>query len=275
MAHVLIPTDLSDNALNAACYAVNLYGDEGNTFTLLHCYGMPHAKGANLVNISDLLARDAVDGLAAFDQRLRDELPDHAPKIGLATEQGNLTEVIRRYEALVVPPDLIIMGTQGSAGLKRILVGSNTASVILRVRTSVLTIPEEATYRAPGRIMMIDDGRFMDKADLKQLLDIARWSKAEVMIVHIALAGRSLDEPLGTSAHDELFGAIPRTHHSIDENNLVVALNELADQNDVDLMAVPHRHRSQFERYFHRSMSKRLAMYTHIPMLVLQMGSDR
>ena len=50
--HILIPTDLSPNALNAALYALELYGAEGNTFTLLHCYAMPSHGESILWNLS-------------------------------------------------------------------------------------------------------------------------------------------------------------------------------------------------------------------------------
>ena len=36
MALILIPTDFSPTALNAALYALELYGAEDNTFTILN-----------------------------------------------------------------------------------------------------------------------------------------------------------------------------------------------------------------------------------------------
>jgi len=274
MAHVLIPTDLSENARKAAIYAVELYGVEGNTFTLLNCYAMPHGARSTMVDFSERLGEDALEDLTEFERELREALPGRSPIMGLATEHGNLTEVLKRYEQLPTRPDLIVMGTQGATGLKRILVGSNAASVILRVRTPVLAVPEQAVYKVPERIILLDDGRTLDKPNLQQLLNILEHSGAELMVVHIARSGKPIPPLEDSSAIKELFGSLPRTHHSIKENNLIVDLNELADKHYADIIAVPHRHRSQFERYFHRSMSGRLAMNTRIPMLVLQLGDN-
>lgn len=274
MAHVLIPTDLSENARSAAKFAVELYGDKGNTFTLLNCYAIPHGTRTTMVDFSDRLAQDALEDLTEFERALREELPGHSPVMGLATEHGNLTEVLKRYEQLPTRPDLIVMGTQGATGLKRILIGSNAVSVILRVRTPVLAVPEQAVFKVPERIMLLDDGRTLDEPDVKQLLHILEKTGAELMIVHIERTGKPLPTLEDSAAMKALLGSIPRTHHSIKENNLIVELSELADKHAVGIVTVPHRHRSQFERYFHRSMSSRLAMNTRIPMLVLQLGDN-
>lgn len=274
MAHVLIPTDFSPNALKAAMFAVELYGDKGNTFTLLNCYAIPHGTRTTMVDFSDRLAHDALDDLAEFEKELRSALPGHEPVLGLATERGDLTKVLKRYEELPSAPDIIVVGTKGATGLIATLVGSNAALVILRVRTPVLAVPEKATFKVPKRIMLVDDGRTLDEPNMRQLVQITERSGAELMIVHIERAGKPVPPLVDNAAFKELLGNIPRTHHSLKENNLIVDLNELADKSHVDLIAVPHRHRSQFERYFHRSMSSRLAMYTHIPMLVLQLGDN-
>jgi nucleotide-binding universal stress UspA family protein len=83
----------------------------------------------------------------------------------------------------------------------------------------------------------------------------------------------SVDEGAG-SIYDSLLGAIPHSFHYISEENVTKALHDMADQNDADLVVVVHRHRGLFEQLFHRSTASKLAMHTHIPMLVLQQPAD-
>jgi len=66
MAHVLIPTDYSTNALNAALYAVQLYGNEGNVFTILNTYMLPRGAASTMWSIDDLLAKESAEGLHIF-----------------------------------------------------------------------------------------------------------------------------------------------------------------------------------------------------------------
>ena len=275
MAHVLIPTDLSDNALNAAVYAVNLFGAEGNRFTVLHTYfAPPPGEGSIGDQLQAELYKVSEAGMAQFMTRLTDAVPDQEPEFRSITEFGNLAAVLSLAEESPDAPDLVVMGTQGASGLDRILLGSNTASAIQRLRTPVLAIPEQARYQPPKRIVLADDGGHVDKVTLKLLLDIARWSHAEVKIVHVVPEGTSPEEELNGSGYDVLLGAIPHSFHSVSGDNVIVALHDLADQSDADLVVVVHRHRGAFEQLFHRSVATRSAMHTHIPMLVLQQATS-
>lgn len=275
MAHVLIPTDLSDNALNAAVYAVNLFGTEGNTFSVLHTFvaSMP-GEGSIGDQLQAELAKISQEGLAQFIVKLNEALPDHVAEFRSIIEYGSLAAVLSLAEQSPGAPDVVVMGTQGTTGADRILLGSNTAAAIQRLRTPVLAIPEKARYHPPKRIVLADDGGHVDKATLKLLLDVARWSHAEVKIVHVVPEGNNAEEDLSGSGYDVLLGAIPHSFHSVSGDNVMVALNDLADQSDADLVVVIHRHRGAFEQLFHHSVATRMAMHTHIPMLVLQQSTS-
>lgn len=165
------------------------------------------------------------------------------------------------------------MGTQGASGLKEVLLGSNTADVIKRGSLPVLAVPEDATFRNPERIMLADDGGPLDKAEIKALLDIALRSKAEVMIVRVT-DPEHLEKNGEPSAYVPLLGDIPYSHHFISGDKVNNALHDLAEEVNADMVVLLHRQRGIFENLFHRSTTTKLAMHTHIPMLVLQERKD-
>jgi nucleotide-binding universal stress UspA family protein len=189
-------------------------------------------------------------------------------------EHGDLPNVIARLKHEEEPTELVVMGTQGASGLKEVLMGSNTADVIKRGGLPVLAVPENAEYRSPKRIILADDGGPVEKGTLQVLVDIARWSHAEVMIVRVVSEDDAEGTDEGGSIYDNLLGAIPHSHHFISGENVNTALHDMADQSDADLVVVIHRQRGLFEQLFHRSTSTKLAMHTHIPMLVLQHAKD-
>lgn len=274
MAHVLIATDLSVNALNAAVYAVRLYGTEGNTFTLLHAYWMPPSSPDLLPPPGDAVPQASAEGLDAFAQRLLERLPDAQPDLSLVSAYGALDTVLREMASDEQRPEVIVMGTHGSSGLELVLMGSNTAAVIKNVPLPVIAVPAEAQYRDPRRIVLADDGGPVDRTTLKVLLDIARWSRADVRIVHVVPEGQNTEEELGDIGYDLHLGAIPHTYHSVSGDNVMVALNDLADQSDADLVVVVHRHRGLIEQLFHHSVAEDLALHAHIPLLVLQQAQS-
>ncbi len=269
MAHILLPTDFSTNALNAARYAINLFGTEGNTFTVLHSYMMPRSSASTMWSMDDVLARESHEAMELFLARMQEEFGSLKPTLSGACEHGDLPNVIQRFAKDAVHPDVVVMGTQGASGLKEVLLGSNTADVVRNGHLPVIAVPENNTYRAPKRIILADDGGPVNKQAVKLLLDVARWSQAEVLIVRVVNEDTSVEEGANT-IYDTLLGAIPHSYHYLSSGDVSKALHDMADQNDADLVVIVHRQRGVFDQLFHRSTASRLAMHTHIPMLVLQ-----
>ena len=270
MAHVLLPTDLSDNALNAAIYAVRLFGEEGNKFTLLHVLAPSMSMEGADVSTELQLAEIATEGLAAFSKRLSLGLAGLKPSITTAIEHGILSTVVKHFHEDEDPPAMVVMGTQGASGLQEVLIGSNTADVIKHSGLPVLAVPNACSYTSPRRILLAEDAGPIEKATLKPLLDIARWSQGEVTIVRVLEEGASADTDENDSPYDVLLGAIPHTHRYLHGDNVQATINSMADQGDTDLIALVHRQRGIFDGFFHRSTSARMVMHTHVPMLVLQ-----
>ena len=273
MAHVLLPTDLSDNALNAATYAVRLFGDEGHTFTLLHVLS-PSMSMEGVDVATDLqLARIAAEGLTAFSTKLSKALAGMKPSLATVIEHGVLSTVVKRFRDDANAPALVVMGTQGATGIEEVLIGSNTADVIKHSGLPVLAVPHECTYTSPRRILLAEDTGPIEKNTLKPLLDIARWSQGEVTIVRVLNEGASEDTDANDSPYDVLLGAIPHTHQYLHGDDVQGTINALADQGDTDLIAIVHRQRGIFDGLFHRSTSARMVMHTHVPLLVLHQRS--
>ncbi|HRO98891.1 MAG TPA: universal stress protein, partial [Flavobacteriales bacterium] len=121
MSHILIPTDFSDNALNAATFAVQLFGDEGNRYTLLNCYVAPTSSVSPMWNVDGLMAQEALDGTSQFADKLRVALPGLQPELSTAVEHGPLPQVVGSYAAEADRPVLVAMGTQDASGLEAVL----------------------------------------------------------------------------------------------------------------------------------------------------------
>lgn len=272
MAHILIPTDFSTNALNAARYAIKLYGTEDNRFTVLNTYMMPRGAASTMWSIDDLLAKESREGVEAFISSLREDPELAKADLQGVSEHGDLPNVVERFKHDAEGPELVVMGTQGASGLKEVLMGSNTADVIKHGGLPVLAVPQDARYNNPKRIILADDGAPVRKESIKVLLDMARWSHAEIMIVHVS--DPEENEGSSDSPYDDLLGAIPHSHHFISGDNVNKALHDMADQSEADMVVVLHRKRGLFEQLFHRSTATKLAMHTHIPMLVLQQAGD-
>jgi nucleotide-binding universal stress UspA family protein len=270
MAHILIPTDFSPNALNAALYALELYGAEGNSFTMLHCYMMPHGESTTW-NIEGQLAKTSQEDLSEFMTSLRAKLPGAQHRLEMKSERGYLPEVISVYKDRPNAPDLVVMGTQGATGIEHVLMGTNTADAIKWGGLPVLAIPAQAMFKPLQHMILTDDGLPVDPAAMRMLLDVVQRSGAMVIVqrminddVHVAP-----EEPPVCSFEDVL-APVSHVHVYMDGESLASVLDDQIRRSDAEMIAIVHRERGWMERLFHRSMAARLSMHTHIPMLVLQ-----
>jgi nucleotide-binding universal stress UspA family protein len=132
MKTIIAPIDFSEASHNALLFAVEVA--RRSTSNLM------------VVNVSSK-SDDEVIVKAKLDQvldKLRNSAggPLHCESF---VEKGNLTDVLQRVSE-EKKANLIVMGTKGASGLKRILIGSNTVKLLSKTKTPVLVIPESATF---------------------------------------------------------------------------------------------------------------------------------
>ncbi|HRH68146.1 MAG TPA: universal stress protein [Flavobacteriales bacterium] len=271
MAHILIPTDFSPNALNAALYAMELYGAEGNTFTILHCYMMSAPGRGVMLNIDDQLKKNAMEDLAAFVDSLRAKLPGSRHQMVVKCERGYVPEVISVYKDREDAPDIVVMGTQGATGIEHVLMGTNTADAIKRGGLPLLAVPAQAVFEPPGHIILADDSSPVAPTTANALLDIVQRTGARVAVLRMI----NEDVHAGTEepqicSFETVFGAQAHSHVYMSGTDLLGVIDEQIERSGAGMIAIVHRERGWLEGLFHRSLSARLAMHTHIPLLVLQ-----
>lgn len=266
MAHVLIPTDLTETSIRTVRSAVDLFGTTGNTFTLLHTYPPP-GMADPMVTIPILdLQRLSEDALAEFERNLRTQHDLSGAHIVRRVEMRPLPLAV---DALAKEQDidLVIMSSRG--GRRSSFLGSNTTDVIMGAHVPVLELPEGIEPHLK-RILFADDGARIEPHVLDPLVSIARMVKAEVIIAHIA-TGRPAHDLIDNSARfKEAFAGVHYRTVMVEDNSAEQGLLRLAQSEHVDLIAMLHRHRGIWDGLFHSSLAKAMVLHGQVPILALE-----
>ena len=143
MLRILIPTDFSDNAWNAITYGLELFRKERCTIYLLHINPLPHYSGAgtSIKGSTDMLRetmlQESEKSLKELLEKINETLPNERHTFITIALYDFFVDSIKR-EVQDKHIDLIIMGTKGASGLKKVSLGSNTGDVITKVQCPLL-----------------------------------------------------------------------------------------------------------------------------------------
>lgn len=264
MLHVILPTDFSHTSFKAMQFAVDVFGTEGVRYTLLNTY-LKQAYRNALVPVHLDTARRSRNGLL----RMKRGLHRHAPgaQVALRSTFEQLANAINRLHGKQ-PADYVVMGAQGQGNYGR--VGRNTGMVVTGSRVPVITVPAEWEPAPLLRIVFGDDSGALERQTLRPMVRLAKWAKARVEVVHV----RKKDQPddraerrvmLGTWLHD-----LPHGFSLLTGNDITATVDRFVAGQKAQLVVLVHRQKGFWERLFKASTSKRMAMYTSVPLLVLQ-----
>lgn len=265
--HILLPTDFSDGSLNACAYALELFGSTGNSFTLLHTYFDPVPENAAMAGMSKALYDGSVDGMAYFLKRFR------TLKNGADAEAR--TEVLYGPHTVVITDlcversvDITVMGTQGASGTP--LFGTLAGEVSKSSKVPVLIVPKDARFTGLGRILLADDHKSVEPLAMRLLVRLARQHEAAITIAHVLRGAADAPDPHIIADYDATLSHVEHSYIGAPGDDVALTLNNVAERDKVDLVAVLHRHTGFLDSLFHKSTAKHLAMHSRIPLLVLE-----
>jgi hypothetical protein len=168
--------------------------------------------------------------------------------------------------------DLIVMGTKGASGLKRVTLGSNTGDVITKVKCPLLAVPENASYKIPKEIAFPTDYHIAyDIKVLDTLVEIVEMNDATLRIVHISKKGEDLSEEQLENKeflHDYLRG-MQHSFHSLTNNRLETAIQCFVESRDIDIVAMVAKNLNFYQRILFKPKVEEISYHTDIPFLVL------
>ncbi len=207
---ILCPVDVSDASTRPLAYAGVVARWYGGRVTAFHAAPahMPAAfpdGGAfqPLPTIPVVTRADLMHQLRDLVAAAEIEEPDVAMVMG----EGHAADEIVR-QAKTMGADLVVMGTHGRSGLRRLVLGSVTEKVLRTAPCPVLTVPPHAPeIPSPRpelrRILCAIDFSPASVRAFHQAVDIGRRASASVLVVH------SIDW-LESKGRDDLINAAVR-----------------------------------------------------------------
>jgi nucleotide-binding universal stress UspA family protein len=267
---LLVPTDFSKASRAAVFYAIALARKLNADIQLLHIVQANPStetlmKWKRLEEEMIRIAREDADALMADIQK---SIRGKKPPISFHLKQGyDFTTLINRF-AEEHDADMIIMGTTGATGLKRVLLGSNAAALINEATVPVVAVPASAQYKPVKRIVYASDLKHTEE-EIKTIALFAQLLKAQIDVIHVTQK-KSADLPDAKAMAKEL-QTMARykkvTFHIVKSGNVARAIDAYIRKHKADMLATFTHKLDFFEKLFGKGITRKLAYHIRVPML--------
>lgn len=264
MKTVIAPVDFSETSRNALFFAAE----------------MCKRASARLIAVHALQEGDK-DANDKLDQTTLD-LKTFWPDLNLESSvvPGDLVEALEEINA-IQQPDLLVMGTKGASGLKRIFIGSNTVKVIAKIEVPVFVIPESAQFenfirKGKNRVVLATD---LEALEDENVLDILKeiallLIEPKLRVLSVRPEKTNLDN-LRKMERDALLSVfrpeIESERSTVFGSNVIGGIEYyLQSHKDTAFLAMIARDTGDLiQRHYTREM----ASHTDLPLLILHDGS--
>ncbi len=268
MKKILIPTDFSENAFKALKYAIHVADNYNADICILHAYQISSGAG-RFASIDYIIQEDRENELKAVLRKIQPLLGTNIKVETMVKNGGSVDMICRTAEK--IGADLIIMGTIGASGLKKIFMGSTTSNVIKNTDVPVLAVPNNfKDYSISNITLALDHKKVENSASIELIKSFTKKfeSKLNLLIVvdedneHLNIDA-DFQSDLKESGFDFNYFRLTSPNVSEGMNNFVI-------ENGSDLLCILHHTRDWMNDFFHSSISKKMAMECQIPLLILR-----
>jgi nucleotide-binding universal stress UspA family protein len=276
MVNILVPTDFSDLSRVAINYAVKVANKLNGTLTLLHVVTVIQPTRASmrlrLEALEEELLRCAKEDMEMLIAELAGKLKTTKP-LEYKIVQGSSFNATVKIEAKKLRSGLIVIGTRGANGLKKVVLGSNTASLIEISHIPVLVVPELAEFTSLKNLVYATDLMHLED-EIATMLPYVKIFESTLHIFHAASGAKA-----AAPAEAKIKAAIAGVDYGkfkirvVADKEVDKAVETYVKETTSDLLATFTREHSVYEKLFERSLTRKLAFQSRLPLLAFRQSS--
>jgi nucleotide-binding universal stress UspA family protein len=275
MIRILVPTDFSPTAERALRFAAEVASRTKGTIILYHVNQKEEIPYFDSHEKRQEYQRQLETKRLKRLQRLKKKVVSPQMNVIVSTIVSQ-PPVIKNMLAFAKQNqiELIVMGTQGASGLKKVVVGSTTSQIIEKSKIPVLVVPEKYEWEDPKEIIFATNYHCTDRAALSFTLSLAKVFSADVTVLHF----QNVDANEKDNSHcfsnyayflQRTFNDSHIKFKELKSTNIKDSLERLHDSFPFDLMVMVRRNKRFLEKLFLKSFTKNMACTTKLPLLVV------
>ncbi|WP_423147840.1 universal stress protein [Rubrolithibacter danxiaensis] len=270
MNTILVLTDFSEEAANAARFAVAVAGKlSAHKIILYHPFALSVTASPTDASSYEVATEDTNAHLIALKNELIYSFPGHI-QIETCSDNRPLAEAI---DALQEQVDLIVIGATVKGDLEEDLFGGNTMTVVSHCAKPLLVVPKDVRYHLIKNVLLACDLKeVLQTVPVQFIKSFTNALDAKLFILNVDYKEKHFraETILEQTDLHKVFDNENAEFHYIDSENTANGILTFAAAHEIQLLITVRKERGLLGEIFHKSVSKKLIFDTGIPLLVLK-----
>ena len=277
MKNILIPTDFSDNAMNAIRFALEFFKYEITEFHFMHVYedevynNDELLKETSFKEVLEIVSNQSQLQLELLLKEVIKIAPNPRYKYHTISAYNSLIDEV---DTIVLGKniDLIVMGTQGESSHKSFAFGSNTLQVLKYVTCPVLAIPELYVYTQPKHVLFPTNYLIpYRRRELKLLSNMLSPFRSVIDMLYISRSKKlSRRQEDNKSFLESELSENQLNFKTVESKDITQTIYDYIENNKIDLLVMVNTRHSFLEDMLFRCKVDDICLHTQIPFLALQ-----
>ncbi|MFT5511848.1 MAG: nucleotide-binding universal stress UspA family protein [Bacteroidia bacterium] len=263
MMNILLPSDFSENAQRAADFVFEMFDPAGFRLIIVHGVVPPRPSPGMMINITDLMQKDADRDLLIEKTRLEEKY-DGIGRIETHSKLGYLQDVLPTF-CTTHNADLVVMGTRGDNTFASKVLGSNTEHIVRLGFAPILAVPAQVEVGDAPKICIATAKTEIPHVEVLEKIfkNLKNKLSSRISVLHVLT--NNTDKALKSLALDGMQIHVETEIADTAEDGI----NAYLAKEHVDMLVVCHRHNARIDYLFSRSTTKKLTGQIQVPLMIL------
>jgi len=276
MKAILLPTDFSENSWNAIVYALHFFKSMPCSFYVVHVNSFKPIASDNLyaqqvLEMQKTSTRAVKKRLSKLIVSIQSQFPNTEHRFFAITEEGFFIESLRKQidEKKI---DMIVMGTKGASGLKKLIIGSNAGAVITKVKCTTLIVPENAHFLPLHDIVFPTDfSLFYGVKTLDPVFEILERFNSSLSVLHVGTHEKKLspDQLKNKEFLDDYLNHRKHSFHFFTDKHIGESVQSFVASRNINMIAMVAKNLNYFQQIFFHTKVQQMSYHTDLPFLVM------
>lgn len=267
MKKILIPTDFSERAENAADFAIRLFGKDQVEYIFCNAYYALPTTNTVEINVIEPLAEHSKEKLTEWQMKVAEKYDIDLNQLDTSSTYGMPKDAVLQY-AEDHAIDCIVMGTKGASGLEGLFFGSNTLGVAKETKIPLISVPENSSWNDLSHIAIGLDKENLSASRLYLIRELAEKWKSNISLVHVHQPEGQLPTEI-LKKEEDFFEGLDVSLEVIEGKDIEETLAEFVHNKDIDLLVLVRRELNFLERLFQVSITRKFCLHAEVPVVVV------